>query len=253
MHARDHMLKPNGVLIPSAATMDAAPASAERAHAEFVAAWSTIEQGIDLGAARPYAANTIFYHRDALTDASFLAEPAVLHAMDFATDVYRPVHADVTVDINETGICHGWVGWSKIKLGREWLSTAPDAERVHWSPAFLPLDPPMALERGERMRFNLARVPQGDWTWRVDAKAGRQQHSTLLSRPMTPATLARAAVDFQPRLNADGEVLQHVLALCDGSRPARRIAEDIAGRFPRRFRTTDAALAFVQHVFRRHT
>jgi hypothetical protein len=111
----------------------------------------------------------------------------------------------------------------------------------------------MPFERGERARFTLGRAPYGDWTWSVAARAGRQRHSTLLSRPMTPATVDSAAVDFQPRLNVDGEVLQYVLGLCDGTRPAGRIAEDVAGRFPRRFPTTEAALAFVQQIVRRHT
>jgi hypothetical protein len=69
---------------------------------------------------------------------------------------------------------------------------------------------------------------------------------------MTPKTLEHAAVDFHPRLHAEGDVLKHLLTLCDGTRSAHRIAEELAARFPRRFATADAALALVQQAVRRH-
>ena len=82
----------------------------------------------------------------------------------------------------------------------------------------------MTFERGEQVSFALDRVPFGDWTWRVRSAAGTQRHSTLLSAPMTAATLKKAALDYQPSLNAAGGALADVLSWCDGSRSVDTIA-----------------------------
>jgi hypothetical protein len=250
--ARERLLKPGGTLFPSRAAMDVAPVSAPRAHADLVAAWATADQGVDLSAARGYAANTIFYQRDALADACPLAEAATVHAIDFSSDGYGPIRSEVTLDITSSGVCHGFAGWSRLELGSEWLSTAPWAPRVHWTPAFLPLDPPRTVERGARLSFSLERMPQGDWTWTAATGGWRARHSTLLSRPLTPRTLERAALDYQPRRNRDGEIVQHLLGLCDGTRSTGRLAEEVARRFPDRFASPTAALGFVQRVVARH-
>jgi hypothetical protein len=139
-----------------------------------------------------------------------------------------------------------------MTLGRQELSTAPDAAPVHWSPAFLPLDPPLPFERGEKVTFALRRAPRGDWTWSVRCRAGRQQHSTLLAMPMTSALLRRARVEAAPELGADGRLLRDVLDLCDGVRTTDDIAEALRSRYVNRFTTHDAALSFVQHVLPRY-
>jgi SAM-dependent methyltransferase len=251
--ARERVLRPGGTLIPSIATMEAAPVSAGRLHDEMIAAWSGDAQGgVDLGAARRYAANAIYYRRDELRDVQWLAEPRVLHTIDLAVDRYEPVRVEATFEIAASGVCHGWVGWSRMKLGSEWLSTAPTAPRVHWSQAFLPLDPPMTFEAGERVVFTLQRAPHGDWAWGAAAGGRHQRHSTLLSRGMTRATLERAALDYVPRLNGDGQIVRDVLALCDGAHTSLSIAQSLHERYRTRFRTADDALAFLQRIIRRH-
>lgn len=251
-HARDTMLKPGGVLIPCAATMEAAPVTATDMHAREIAIWSVPHHGIDLGAARAYAANTVFYRAQELRELPFLAEPRPLHTLDFSRDEYAGVHAAVTYDITETGVCHGWVGWFSMKLGDRWLSTSPREAAVHWSSAFLPLDPPVVFERGERVAFMLDRAPFGDWTWGFRSDSFSQRHSTLLSAPMKGRTLKKAAVDYAPSLNAEGHAIADVLAGCDGSATVATIADALRARYPDRYHTRTEALGFVQDVVKRY-
>jgi hypothetical protein len=82
-----------------------------------------------------------------------------------------------------------------MRLGAAWLSTSPRAPKLHWWPAYLPIDPPLMLERGQEVQFMLDRVAFGDWTWRVDTRGEVRHHSTLLSRPITPASLVRGSTD----------------------------------------------------------
>jgi precorrin-6B methylase 2 len=251
--ARDRALKPGGMLIPSAATMEAAPVYAPDLHRELIDAWSGSQHGVELGAARPYAANSVFYRSAELRQVPMLAEPQVIHRVDLQQDPYGPVNVDAEYEIADAGVCHGWVGWCSMRLGDQWLSTSPHAAPVHWSQAFLPLDPPMAFSRGERVTFTLSRAPHGDWTWGVRAASGRLRHSTLLAMPLGARTLEQAALDHTPVLNQDGRAQQFVLARCDGSQPVADIAAALATSFPNRFVTTDDAVRFVQQVVRRYT
>ena len=252
-HARDRVLKPGGVLIPAAATMEAAPVSAEAVHAQAIAAWSVPQQGIDMGGARAYAANSIFYRSDPLRNVPMLAAPRVLHRIDFAQATDEPVRVQATYDISVSGVCHGWVGWCNMQLGDEWLSTSPHAAAMHWSQAFLPLDPPLAVECGDRVTFGLSRAPHGDWTWTVEAPAGTRRHSTLLEMPLTAGHVRQATVDYAPSLNPAGKAAMYVLAHCDGRQSINEIADGLQHAFPGRYGSRDEAIRFVHGVVRHHS
>jgi hypothetical protein len=139
-----------------------------------------------------------------------------------------------------------------MKVGETWLSTSPRAPEMHWSQAFLPLDPPMPFERGDRVSLTVSRQPHGDWTWVVRAGDRRQQHSTLLSLPLTDATLRRASSEYAPVVGGDGQVVMAVLALCDGSRTIEAIARDVRRQFPDRCRSDADAVALVERIARRY-
>jgi SAM-dependent methyltransferase len=252
-HARDTVLKPGGLLIPGAATMEAAPVSAPAFHTKEVASWSVPHEGIDMSAARAYAANTVFYRMDGIRDTPYLAEPLPLYTLDFHADSYVSVHIEATYEIAQSGVCHGWLGWFTMKLGDQWLSTSPREDPLHWSPAFLPLDPPLAFEQGEHVVFTLDRAPFGDWTWRVRSASGAQRHSTLLAAPMTAATLKKAPLDYVPTLGAEGRALVDVLSWCNGTGSVDTIARSLQSRYPERYRTHPEALSFVQGIIKRYT
>lgn len=246
--AREKTLKPGGCLIPSAGTMEAVPVCAPEVHATEVGSWSQPQHGVDVSAARSYAANTVFYRGRELRGLTRLAEPRTLHTLDFSRDDYSSVRIDAEFEIAQSGACHGVIGWMDLRLGGSWLSTSPDDPAVHWSTAFLPLDPPMAVERGERLSFRLDRAPFGDWTWSVSSVSGTQQHSTMLSAPITAHSLEKARVTHVPSLNADGRLLRQVLDACGGSRAVGDIAAQMHREHPSRFATEAEATVFVQQI-----
>jgi precorrin-6B methylase 2 len=251
-HARDRFLRPGGHLIPGAATMEVMPVTAEALHEREIASWSRPQQGVDLAAARPYAANTLFYRTEGFEALTELADPVLVNSIDFYKSLYEPLNSTVESIVTRPGICHGWLGWFSAKLGDTWFSTSPRAPRSHWSLAFLPLDPPLALEQGEPVGFQLARAPYGDWLWTTRAKAGAQRHSTLAASPMKASTLRKAALDYRPDLSDEGRAVAHVLALCDGARTMSEIAQSLQAFQPDRYRTPAEALRLVQTVAKQH-
>lgn len=250
LRARDSVLKPGGVLLPSAARMEIVPVSAPDLHAREVGAWSNPQHGVELSPARPYAANTVHYGWDR-TEVTYLAEPATIHVMNFRTDAYDDLHAEAVFTALTSGVCHGFAGWFSMQLGERWVSTAPHAEPLHWSAAFLPLDPPVTLRSGETLGLRLDRAAHGDWTWRVTHDAGSQRHSTMLSEPLTAETLRKAAPDYAPRLRPDGEAAAYVLSRCDGATQVATIAGEVHQRWPSVCETLPDATRFVRQLVKR--
>ena len=248
--ARDTLMKPGGALIPDRATIVVAPVSAPRLHAREISGWSDAQHGVTLEPARAYAANSVHFRWDR-TNVAYLAEPREVHTLDFLSDSYGPIHAETEFRVHTAELCHGFAGWFTMRLGEGWVSTAPDAEPMHWSAGFLPLDPPIPLSVDDRVALRLDRAPYGDWTWRVSWNGGSQRHSTMLADPMTASTLKKAAMDYLPALNVEGEAAQFVLARCAGATPVREIAAGVRERWPSKYPTHEDASRFVHAIVKR--
>lgn len=232
--------------------MSVVPVSASALYETEIASWSIPEHGIDLGAARPYAANTVHFRNQDMQEISDLAEPVSVHTLDFRQGDYTALTADVRVTITQSGMCDGWAGWFVMKLGDHYLSTSPRAQRTHWSSAFLPLDPSVAVEKGEQVEFHLARAPFDDWIWAMKSRNGTQRHSTLFSMPMKASTLQKASLDYVPELTREGHAVAHVLSQCNGVTTTTAIAQSLRQRYPDQYSTDSEALLFVQSVVKRH-
>lgn len=250
--ARDHLLKPGGTLVPSEAAMEAVPVSAPELHDQDIAGWSSVEHGVDLSAARRYAANTVYYRSTEVRQARWLAEPRELYRLDFARDHYGGVHARITTEIHTSGTCHGWAGWFRMRLGGEWLSTSPRGAAMHWTPAFLPADPPVPVEEGERVTFALDRMPFGDWNWRMESRAGCREHTTLLGAPLSVDLIRRAALDYAPALTDDGRVLLQVLTACDGHTTVDALATQLLAAHATQFASVEEARRAILRIVRRY-
>jgi SAM-dependent methyltransferase len=252
LYARDKFLKPGGTMIPSEATMSIVPVTASALHEKEIACWSVSEHDVDLSPVRAYAANSLLFRNQDLEETRDLAEPVAVLTLDFQRGAYTALNAQVSVTITQSGVCHGWAGWFVMKLADECLSTSPRAKRTHWSPAFLPIDPPVAVEAGDQVEFHLARAPFDEWIWSMKTRTGTQRHSTLFSMPMKASTLQKASLDYMPALTREGHAVAYVLARCDGDATTKEIAQSLQQHYPDQYRTATEALLFVQSVVKRH-
>jgi SAM-dependent methyltransferase len=245
-HARDRYLKPGGHLIPDFAELLLAPASAPDLHAKHVGRWSEPTLGIDYCAARRFAANEILWLNRDEWKAERLAPGSVISAVDLMTANQADCLGESRCRIEKSGLCHGLLGWTRIRLGDEWLSTDPASPEVHWSPVMLPLDPPLPLEAGEEIAISLQRPARGDWTWTVRAASGTRRHSSFLARADGPRRLRKAAVDSSPSLSKYGENTLHVLAMMHAGHSNREIAQSLADSDRQAFPDFESALQHVQ-------
>lgn len=247
-YARDKYLKPGGVLIPQAAAMEAAPVYVPELYQQEIGSWSESHMGIDHHPVRAYASQSIYYYKKELAKAQYLAEPASLLAMDFYHSNSTHCQVEIQYNITESGLCHGWAGWFKMQLGETWLSTAPHEPPLHWSAAFLPLDPPIELTVGETVTFKLQRPPFSEWSWRVETDTTVQQHSTFFSMPMTLKTLKKAASDYQPQLTNRGEAALYILSHSDGNLSAQQLSSYVMKQYPDLFPDLRQATKFVRDL-----
>lgn len=247
-YARDKYIKPGGVLIPQAAVMEAAPVYVPELYQQEIASWSESHRGIDHHPVRAYASQSIYYYKKELANLQYLAEPETLLAMDFYHSNSTDCQVEIPYKITKSGFCHGWAGWFKMQLGETWLSTAPHEPPLHWSAAFLPLDPPIELTAGETVTFKLQRPPFGDWSWRVETDLTVQQHSTFFSVPMTLKTLKKASSDYQPQLTKKGKAALYILSHSDGSLSAQQLSNDVMEQYPELFSDFRQASKFVRDL-----
>jgi hypothetical protein len=247
-YARDKYLKPNGLLIPSAGVMEAAPVHNPDLYQQEIEVWSESHHGLIHTPARPYASQSIYYYNKQISKSAYLAEPQSLMALDFYTATHTHCQVEKTYTIHESAICHGWAGWFKMNLGDNWLSTAPHEPPLHWSAAFLPLDPPLPVTAGETLTFQLQRPMHGDWTWRTRTANAQQHRSTFLATPMTTKTIRRMASDYQPQLSPKGEAVLYVLLNSKGAFSIQELVDQVLEKFPNQFEGSQDAFQFVQGI-----
>lgn len=252
--ARDRFLAPGGTLLPDRARMIAAPVSAPDYHQERVGNWNLAEAsdhgietyGIDYAAARPFSVNSLYYESAEGLNAELLAEPACLAELDFMTATEAACDGRIETTVRTAGTCHGWLGWFDMRLGSEWLSTAPDAESTHWRQVFMPLDQPLTVQEGQRLTLHLKRPENGEWTWVTGHGDDVQRQSTFLSSPLRPDAMLRQSERFQPRLNRKGEAVRTVLERMDGKLTTGELADALLREFPGLFHSREEAVRQIQ-------
>ena len=251
-HARARYLKPGGHMVPDFAELVLAPVSAADLHAKHIGCWSEPHFGLDFSAGRRFAANEMLWLRREELMAERLATGTVVSAADLTTATRADCHGEVQCRIEKTGLCHGLLGWTRIRLGDEWLSTDPASPEVHWSPAVLPLDPPLPLEAGEGVAISLQRPAHGDWTWSVTAASGSRRHSSFLARADGLRRLRKAAADARPGLDRRGEDTLHILNMMQAGRSNQEIAQSLAEIDRQAFQDFESALQHVQALAMRY-
>ena len=258
-YARDHYLAPGGRLIPDRGRMEVVPVVAPAYYEKHVQSWGEFprvcaEQGLpelDYSALRTYAANYLFFDSAKHMQAERLAEPAPLLELDFTTATKAECDSQVEVVVQRDGVCHGWMGWFQMRLGDEWLSTDGESCKTHWSQVFMPLAQPLAVVKGDRLRFALKRPERGEWTWTTSLGEQRQRQSSFLSRPIKLEDVQKKATHYRPALTAEGEAAQWVMARMKGDTPVAQLASELRALHPALFREQSEALRFVQDLVER--
>jgi len=247
-HARDRFLKPGGKLIPDFAELVLAPVSAAEMHYRYVGRWSDPNLGLDFSAGRRFAANEVLWPRREDCKARQLGPEQVVSSLDLTTAAQAHCLGEAHCTLDMSGLCHGLLGWIRIRLADEWLGTGPEQPDVHWSPAFLPLDPPMPLDAGEEIVIKLQRPAWGDWTWTVTAASGTRRHSSFLSRLDGLRRLRQISPENRPGLNRQGRNTLRALGYMQQGRSNEEITRLLGDANPESFLWKEEAELLLQKL-----
>ena len=245
---RQRLLVPGGICIPRRDRVHVALVEDDALYARTVGAWSGVPHALAHESLTALMANGWF--RTRVTAEQLLSEPAPFATLDY--DRPTPtLQASWDAQATRDGIAHGLLLWFDTELTeRIALSNAPTAPAALYGQAFFPFRPSFTMRRGERLRVDLRTVLAGDdyaWTWSARDDGGERsvRHSTLLSLPLDPESLARRSEHCAPRRSRDGEILRALLDAADGRVTFGTLAALLHERFADRFPTRQAALDYV--------
>jgi predicted nicotinamide N-methyase len=152
-HAREHLLKPGGIIVPQAARLIAVPI-------ESPAIWQLNQVGtacgFDVAHFNEFATSRYFQVRMSAWAHRLLAKPQEVLSFDFMNDSLLPSERTVELPIDMGGTCHGVAFWFEMSLDKECvLSNGPGENARHWLQAFQSFAEPSVVAAGDRLRLNV--------------------------------------------------------------------------------------------------
>ncbi|HEV2491772.1 MAG TPA: class I SAM-dependent methyltransferase [Terriglobia bacterium] len=265
--ARDRFLKPGGRTVPRGVELYGAPVEcAEQfANIEF---WDQPVAGFDFRPARAIAANTGYPLK--FRSEQLLSDPALLTSIDLSTATAAPFRVEGWATARRAGQMHGVGGWFSARLSPHAVMTNSPlaADSINRRNVFFPVDRPVALTPGDRVRIAMHIVPAELMiTWKVEVWDGAHgvpasdpklrkaafQHSTFKGMLIAEEDIQRTQPNFVPKLTPRGEARLSVLNLCDGQRSLGDIEQELLRQHPNLFRSLGEAAAFVAEVVTRYS
>lgn len=248
--ARRRLIAPNGVLVPAAFRIYLAPVTFDNGR-EAIEYWSSRPAGLDVSAARSYAANTEWQYRDVSGSVPLSAGRELAN---FPADLDEPISGSAAFDVEKSGRFDGFIGWFEAQL-----SPSVTLTNDPWSPDridrwcnFYPVDPAAKVKCGDRVEVRLDIRPRLNLvSWNTTVQRGdeavqRYRHSTYAASFMTRSSLGGRADDAQIQTSSRADVVQQILGLADGSRSRIEIVSALTSRVGADFATEAQLDIFVR-------
>ncbi|MEG3626575.1 50S ribosomal protein L11 methyltransferase [Streptomyces poriticola] len=161
-HAREHLLAPDGIMLPSAARLYGRLASSE-AVAQLNQV--TTAGGFDVSLMNTLATRGHFPVRLSTWPHRFLSEAAPLLEFDLAHDPLEPGERALSLSAASDGEAQALVVWFELDMGDGiTLSNPPDNPGSHWMQGWIPLEKPVPVKAGDQVALRLC---WSDFTFRV--------------------------------------------------------------------------------------
>lgn len=148
MHAREHLLTRDAVIIPCSARLVGMLVESDKL---FHLNWAHRAAGFDVTPINEYQTGGYFPVRLGAFKYEALTEPFELFRFDFTSGSVQPEVRDILAPIVRDGACHGIVFWFEMQLDdRISMSNCPGSN-THWEQAFQCLSSGLPVRGGEEI------------------------------------------------------------------------------------------------------
>lgn len=254
LDARERLLAEGGRIVPRSVELVVAPVEAEKDY-DFVESWPRNLHSLDFLPARSLAINNMLWAE--FSAESCLSEPASLVCVDVMQTTTADLSGELSFVAKREGLVHGIGAWFAAELAAgEHLSNGPPLTAPSWSQVLLPLERPLPVCEGDRMRIQVkATHNAAHWQWHVSVSSAADGQETfqdaVRSHQETLAGELRApdevfSLGHMPTRTEQAEVDLYILGAMDGVTMAKEIARQVTARFPAQFNTIDNAL---DHIY----
>lgn len=185
LDARERYLSPDAILIPQRVVLSAVPVELPEMFERHIEWWGESRYGVDLKPLRTFASNTV-YAAD-VSERAHLAAPATMVDLDLRTIDTSDAAGKAVFTATRDGVLHGFAGWFAATIAPGIVVSNPAPHDTHWQQAFLPVEHPIAVKRGDRIELELQTHDGRAWRWRGRAAEQEFDQTTWLSAP--PCTL----------------------------------------------------------------
>ena len=248
--AKQRFLKPNGITVPAQIELKLAPVESIACR-KLVGQWrdgSVPDEYSWLGMA---AANT--KHATRFEREELLAGAETLATLELGAQAPPFLSWSVEFSCGRDGTLDGVAGWFDCQLIDDiHMTNSPvTKEHIDRPQAFFPLDAPVKVTAGERVRVTMMARHQDHviaWVIELPDAGKRFTHTTFNGLLLDSEALTRAQPDRVARLNDRGRARQVVLSYCDGERTVGEIQEIVRREHPGLFPTGMAATSFITQV-----
>ena len=253
--AKQRFLKPGGVLVPAAITLQIAAIESDSCH-KRADGWCAAGIPAEFHWVRDYSVNA--KHAVNFKPEELLCSPAALRRIDLGGDAPELVSLTVDLRIARDGVVHGLGGWFDCELAEGvWMSNSPLAEKPILRPqVFLPIDEATPVKEGDHVSATVMTRASDDliaWIVEFPATGKRFSHSTWQGMMLSPEYLLQSDPARMPHPNHLGSARAIVLGYCDGIRTAREIEQAVLLQHPGLFPSAEEISRFVALVLRRDT
>lgn len=176
-YARDHFLKPSGMLIPDTARMNIALVNGDKLY-QAVTRCDKENHGIDFSIIKPHALNTPIFKKPAAKNFIPCSNPEQIYQLDFYTDHEALCNTTSTLKITNNKPVHFIHGWFDIGFSDLWLNMGMENPKTHWTPVFFPLKP-INPDLGNNITVRIKRGIKDEWLWQLSHNGEQQSYCSF--------------------------------------------------------------------------
>ena len=248
--AKQRFLKPNGITVPAQIELKLAPVESIVCR-KLVGQWQDGSVPVEYSWLSVAAANT--KHATQFEREGLLAVEETLATLELGAEASPYLSWSAEFTCERDGTLDGVAGWFNCRLINDvHMTNSPVTEEHLDRPqAFFPLDAPVTVTAGERIRVTMMARHQDNviaWVIELPDADKRFTHTTFNGLLLDSEALTRAQPDRVAKLNDRGRARQVVLSYCDGQRTVAEIQEIVRRDHPELFPTAMAATSFITQV-----